>query len=251
MKPTLEEVKAYFKNAKDVKNNWDETIFKITEIVQGNAYNTFMNKSTSDTVWDSKKGYAEIISYKDEPLTVSKEFILEAHKSACSTWKRKLEEQFPSVFVKDELEVGKWYKNGDAGYSNSIACVFEVSKEDKDAFSGYGFGRNGKWVEDFNFGWASYNWIPATPEEVETALINEAKKRGFEEGVKYEELHIKGRICEIKGNIKYHKSSEDLRNDGWCLFHNGKWATIIEQPAEMTVAEIEAKLGHSVKIVKG
>jgi len=34
----------------------------------------------------------------DEPLTVSKEFILEAHNSACPTWKRKLEEQFPSVF---------------------------------------------------------------------------------------------------------------------------------------------------------
>jgi len=108
MKPTLEEVKAYFKNAKEVKNNWDKTIFEITDIVKGNAYNTFMNKGTSDTVWDSEKGYAEIISYKDEPLTVSKEFILDLHNDVIwPSVKTKIEKEFPQLFEVKEMTVAE------------------------------------------------------------------------------------------------------------------------------------------------
>ncbi len=39
---------------------------------------------------------------KSNELTVSKEFVLEAHKAACSDWKNKLEKQFPEVFESDK-----------------------------------------------------------------------------------------------------------------------------------------------------
>ncbi len=38
-------------------------------------------------------------------LEVSKEFVLEAHKSACGEWKGRIEKEFPELF-KTELEVG-------------------------------------------------------------------------------------------------------------------------------------------------
>jgi hypothetical protein len=41
-----------------------------------------------------------------EEYKVSKDFILEAHKAACATWKSKLEKQFPNLFPKT-------YKVGD------------------------------------------------------------------------------------------------------------------------------------------
>jgi hypothetical protein len=39
---------------------------------------------------------------------VSKEFILEAHKAACGTWKSKLEKQFPNVFPKTYRPGSRW-----------------------------------------------------------------------------------------------------------------------------------------------
>lgn len=41
-------------------------------------------------------------SNKTDKLTVSKEFLLEAYKSACSDWKKKLEQEFPEVFETDK-----------------------------------------------------------------------------------------------------------------------------------------------------
>lgn len=48
--------------------------------------------------------YSEKNNKADEPtvLTVSKEFVLEAHKAACSDWKNKLEKQFPEVFESEK-----------------------------------------------------------------------------------------------------------------------------------------------------
>ena len=40
----------------------------------------------------------------------TKEFIKRAHESACSEWKTEIEKQWPKLFIKTGLEVGKWYK---------------------------------------------------------------------------------------------------------------------------------------------
>ena len=75
--PTLEEVKEYFKNAKEVKcvNSEDIGFIEFEKIEQnrkldGNIIGYVQNAMTKNwlVLWDSQKGYAEIISYKDEPI---------------------------------------------------------------------------------------------------------------------------------------------------------------------------------------
>jgi hypothetical protein len=257
MKPTLEEVKAYFKNAKEVRCLWNNQIYNISKWNILETHSGFMaSKNNKHLPCDENNSfcglfginkyskYAKIISYKDEPLTVSKEFILEAHNEACSTWKRKLEEQFPGVFVKDELEVGKWYKA-------SNGCLFNFIKNENRFNKGFGFASSMNYYDNFQE-YEVTKCIPATPEEVETALINEAKKRGFEYN-NFKCLKLPNFTHENCKKLKYSKKDNTLaftnckkRN---IVFDNGKWATIIEQPTEMTVAEIEEKLGCKIKIV--
>jgi hypothetical protein len=105
MKPTLEEVKAYFKNAKEVKSLSENRVFKLKEnysIERGistNAYFAYKGGKAIIDLWDDQKGYAEIISYKDEPLTVSKQFILELHNEVIwPSIKAKIEKEFPQLF---------------------------------------------------------------------------------------------------------------------------------------------------------
>ena len=108
VKPTLEEVKAYFKNAKEVKSQ--DHVGK--QIIDISNYEYFdFNRDgviwlNDCCLWDDEMGYAEIISYKDEPLTVSKEFILDLHKEV--VWpsvKAKIEREFPSVFEPKPTEM--------------------------------------------------------------------------------------------------------------------------------------------------
>jgi hypothetical protein len=72
MKPTIIQIKEYFKNAKEVKCLYNGDIHEI--ITNGNidVYNRDIwyqyDKSLYAMVWHAKKGYAEIISYKDEPI---------------------------------------------------------------------------------------------------------------------------------------------------------------------------------------
>jgi hypothetical protein len=56
--------------------------------------------------WDNGEtnSYREgdLYIFEDGELTVSKEFLLEAYKAACSDWKQRLEEEFPEVFETDK-----------------------------------------------------------------------------------------------------------------------------------------------------
>lgn len=40
-----------------------------------------------------------------EKYYVEKDFILQAHEAACTSWKKKLERKFPEVFVPEKVEV--------------------------------------------------------------------------------------------------------------------------------------------------
>ena len=143
--------------------------------------------------------------------------------------------------IKEEFEVGKWYKG-----SSDIIGFYESR------YGNYGIGYKGEWsndvtIDDFIF------WTPATDKEVETALIKEAKKRGFKEGVKFE-VTRDGRINTLDSNNFVY---ENVIGVGMCLatsnywfFNKGKWATIIEEPKvkEMTMQEVNKALGYEIKI---
>lgn len=76
--------------------------------------------------------YSEDINKTDEPtvLTVSKEFVLEAHKAACSDWKKKLEEQFPDVFESNKYLTLVDLKEGEGLVSPALYVkVRDVNRE--------------------------------------------------------------------------------------------------------------------------
>ena len=111
MKPTLEEVKAYFKNAKEVKLLNTNFILDISnaEIVK-NSDNYFFAKVNGRIISEGyhntlfsgmSREYAEIISYKDT-YTVSKEFILDLHANPT---REKIENEFKDLFPKPKTKL--------------------------------------------------------------------------------------------------------------------------------------------------
>ena len=91
--------------------------------------------------------------------------------------KKQLKKQLKEL---PSLEVGRWYKSK---YRDWTYLLYLVSIDNGlDSCTAYGFvGDEWYSTKDINF---DADQTPATDKEVETALIKEAKKRGFKEGVK-------------------------------------------------------------------
>ena len=149
--------------------------------------------------------------------------------------KKQLKKQLKEL---PSLEVGKWYN------SDNDSLIFITEFLDSCDFDGYGFF-HGKWEnKSYNYYSYEYGLVPATDKEVETALIKEAKKRGFKEGVIVESfIHNRKLECKnvISGTefISYagiNKLHFGIDN-GNCVvvFHKGKWAEIIEEPKTVTL----------------
>ena len=125
--------------------------------------------------------------------------------------------------IKEELEVGKWYKHS----SNNIFYCTAINKIGKPL--GYGIDGVGRWIkEDMGCinGWGG-NGELATNKEVETALIKEAKRRGFKEGVK-----IKGRDYTTTGDFFFSGGNLFIGMQQFsniCILEDGVWATIIKE----------------------
>ena len=162
-----------------------------------------------------------------------KEFIKKAHEEACSEWKQNIEQEFPKLFKSEELYNG-WYKD-----SQNEWCMFF-----QDGMMEYGFNTDGNWRGDIKHFYSPiYSDYKATDQEVEEALIKEAKNRGFKEG-NYKCLE--GSIYKHSDDYKFYGSLlvtgfvDGARN---VLFKDGKWATIIET---ITKAEAEKELGKTI-----
>lgn len=161
----------------------------------------------------------------EEDYRITKEMIL----------KYEMKDEFPEVFKK-ELVIGKWYN-----YKECLFCYQEDSNV-------YGFS-NGNWdkCSDGRWSWSiAENVLEATTQEVETALIAEAKKR-YKLGCRVDCLHHTdyGKI----NNLKFEISNECIRirdKEGYvcCVYHDGIWAEII--PA-ITKAEAEKRLGVKIE----
>jgi len=163
-------------------------------------------------------------------VEVSVDFIKEAHQSACANLKQRIEKELPDLFNK--LEVGKWLKT--KLESNNRWLVY-VNND----CSFYGFNSAGKW---FDCQKSTYNPIEdtnnyyATEEEVKTALVNEAVKRGFELGkkVKWNFEGSEGYKCSnvTKDYFEYFVNENKLELSYGIIFDNGKWETLITEPTE-------------------
>lgn len=177
---------------------------------------------------------------------VRNEFILEAHKSACSEWKSKIEKECPELF-KTKLEVGKWYKWID-GENVLLWNITEI--KNKTIYS-YGF-YNEDWIDNKityskkYYQEACENLKPATEEEVKEALIKEAKKRGLKDGVILKKECINQNAHSVGKPIKgfyfdFNSNTIDSENScGW-IFKDGKWATI-SNPIEEKINDLQKQI---------
>ncbi len=185
---------------------------------------------------------------KEQIITICEKFGKDNSTSLRSNLTNHFKTILPEAF-ESELEVGRWYK--EKRKSKLIICFTDVE-------NGYGYGLNriDEWVTDFRRNDKEVFEL-ATPKEVETALINEAKKRGFVNGVIVEKSGINSdfnmTFYPIKeNNLKYFHLLNILDSREGHIFDNGKWATIIPQPLtlEVTLDEIATMYGIDVNNLK-
>ena len=150
--------------------------------------------------------------------------------------KELLKEFLPEAF-ENKLEVGKWYISEHylAYYLGDYKCnCIKLS--------------DGAWFENMHHSLSGHlkSYKLATEEEVSEALINEAKKRGYKEGVKCK-FGIIEEIRTIETNdfvfkLEYNTLGIKRKNgNADIIFRSGKWAEIIEQ-SEPTKEEINRVL---------
>jgi len=237
MKPSLEEVKEYFKDAEIVEdkdgdianfNNLDE---RGIHEYEGDFY-VYDNDKENVILWDNKKGYAKILTYKTPKFEITKEQILYIEKASLSYVSSEIKQWFPEVFKK-ELVVGSWYNS----LKHPKQLIFVVDFKDVQRIKGYGFDTRGNWERDNNeFSWglpSDGDYTESTPQEVEAALIREAKKRGYKENVLMKSMVFDNDVYLIKGEYKsvdddFYFIGEELKWNGFTIFKDGIWATIIQ-----------------------
>mgnify|MGYP000577210117 CR=1 FL=1 len=81
--PSLEEVKEYFKNAKEVREKSGNAYLLNWDNVYLSEHNNWCLKEGSWVrcyLWNPKNGYAEIISYKEKTYQLSETFVKELCK---------------------------------------------------------------------------------------------------------------------------------------------------------------------------
>ena len=175
-----------------------------------------------------------------------KEFIKKAHSAACSEWKTNIEKEFPKLFKEDALEVGRWYN----GYENYLIYITNIRQEfSYKKISYYGLSWEQKWKCDYIANRDIENSLkPATDKEVKEALIKEAKKRGFKEGVRVESRWLTAPSEEkLIGNFIFDNEFElccrASNGSLWTIFQDGEWATIVET---ITKEQAEKELGKTI-----
>jgi hypothetical protein len=255
-------VKKHFEYAKEVRCLADGQVFNILNPNRNiHIYDSDFWLTTKDgkaVKLTNGDEFAKIISYKDT-YTVSKDFILEAHESACSTLKTKIENQFPELFPKVKLEVGKWYK-GDVDFKSLIYITGLENRISYRTIKYYGF-TFGDYSESGTISNLDHenSLVLATKEEVETALIAEAKRKGFKNGVTFKSLDYKcNNIKIINDFFKFDLNSNDLYLKVYAhagqryrsVFLGGVWAEIISEPIEVSLEQIAEKFGVDVSQIK-
>lgn len=134
--------------------------------------------------------------------------------------------------ISSELEVGKWYIDDDMPLRIVYVEKAHGDLGDNESIEGYGFDGVGKWnIYNPSRVLAGSDYMRlATHEEVETALIEEAKRRGFKDGVRFKSA-ASGDEFTFNGKPKLCEKNSLVSFLG-CIFINGKWAEIIEEPKQ-------------------
>jgi len=185
---------------------------------------------------------------KEETYQITKEQILTIAADGCTY----VEEWFPSAFQEDkkELVINRWiFVERDENYINNEIPALVLYQGEKQT---YGFSHVGKWLNNYGsygtFTNPKYKYRKATPQEIQQALKNEARKR-YKVGDKITDAI--GRKAIFTGKIIYHEGTENNGisngNNMW-IMRNGIWAEVIK-PKQMTKEQIEKELGYEISII--
>ena len=166
-------------------------------------------------------------------FTITKEQIEELSK-----WKhgkRLMQDWFPEAFEK-QLEVGKVYKYPSLGEK----FMFKFNGF---GANNYGFSTIGEWSNDLGVYENEVNlYQEATKEEWLEALKEEAKRRGFKKGVKYNYVDKPYLIKMFKDELDL-GHSVDLVDGGDIILEDGVWAEVIKEE-KPTQEEIDRVLDY-------
>lgn len=150
--------------------------------------------------------------------------------------------------VKPKYEENKWYK------SKTNQLVFITEFRDYDVI-GYGFGNKNDWfdISEWMDGWKSLELRLANHQEVEEALIKEAKKRGFKEGVRFKSALYKYDCVITTYEFDFHFDYMDMcKNVLFCngnaIFSNGVWAEIVKDKTIKIGGYSVEKMGESYRV---
>ena len=167
-------------------------------------------------------------------FTITKEQIKELSK-----WKhgkRLMQDWFPEAFEK-QLEVGKVYKYPSLGEGK---FMFKFNRFGAD---NYGFDSNGEWSNNLGVWENKVNlYEEATKEEWLKALKEEARKRGFKKGVKYNYAD-KPYLIKIFKDKLHLGGIADLVDDFNNILRDGVWAEVIKEEIP-TQEEIDRVLDY-------
>lgn len=163
--------------------------------------------------------------------------------------KYQMKDEFPEVFKK-ELVVGKWYFVERTRFCDPKKAL--ILYDEKDSLCC--FDHSGKYTDYYgNPKNDGYIITEAAMQEVETAFINEAKKRGFEKGIlvnrtqsmlnDFDSRSSYNDVVIENNEFYFDKEYNSLTIDGRVIFINGKWATIIET---ITIQEAEKLLNKKI-----
>lgn len=172
----------------------------------------------------------EIKSYNTDSVVMKRK----RAKTELKQLKKQLEEL-------PKFDIGQWY------ISEEFGLIFQVTKINGDWIVGHGT-ENGIWWTAKETDCYEECWFDLSKDEfgdtrklndseVQTALIEEAKRRGFKEGVKFK--LIEGGIGEVNNcditsdyELKYESNMNRLMLDSgynaYTIMKDGKWATIIK-----------------------
>ena len=166
-------------------------------------------------------------------FTITEEQIKELSK-----WKhgkRLMQDWFPEAFEK-QLEVGKVYKYPSIGKK----FMFKFNEFGAD---NYGFSTIGEWSNDL---WVWKNEVnlyeEATKEEWLEALKEEARKRGFKKGVKYNYVDKPYLIKTFKDELDL-GGKVDLVDCIDIILRDGVWAEVVKEEIP-TQEEIDRVLDY-------
>ena len=176
-----------------------------------------------------------------ENYKITKEQILETIRTGTDVTKRYFKEIIPEAF-KTKLDTGKWYKS-------STDIEFLVYYQ-SNGFDNYGFWEDKPYRDNLFFGDCWYNMSRlATDEEVSAALINEAKKRGYKDGVTITWKNKPKLIYTlVDDEFDYLISKNVLVFGNYGIFDGEQWAQIL--PKEKTVIPMAKALKIIAKKMK-